>query len=350
MKKEEVKLEHLTDQDFSNFLSRCRSLNITKRDILMVTKYINKEGFSIEAFFTFHLQKNNFPRYGRQYNIEYISLRNNISHEEAHIYIEKFKKDKVTSKANFIKKHGTSIGKEKFKKFQETSRKSSSDKWFIDKYGDGWQIKKKESFQKRSKFCKIYWTDKGFSNEEAEIKVKEWQKSNAGVNREYWINQGLCSDEIDLIIRKINIQKGNGVRNRTFLKQKHGEVWKDIYQQRCKDYRINMEKLGIWIVSSLKDEWNQYRDLCTYYTKETVFDHNIKDIEYRSILFHLDHRYSIKQGFLDEIDPKIIGSIVNLQMLPAKVNCSKKEKCDITIKQLLRNYANYENSINKNKH
>jgi hypothetical protein len=42
---------------------------------------------------------------------------------------------------------------------------------------------------------------------------------------------------------------------------------------------------------------------------------------------HLDHKFSIVEGFLKNIDPKIIASKENLQMLPSTENISKGRKC-----------------------
>ncbi|HET8688734.1 MAG TPA: hypothetical protein VFM18_19125 [Methanosarcina sp.] len=50
--------------------------------------------------------------------------------------------------------------------------------------------------------------------------------------------------------------------------------------------------------------------------------------------YHLDHKYSITQGFLNRIPPEIIGHIANLEMLPHYENRAKYSKCSITIEQL----------------
>lgn len=52
--------------------------------------------------------------------------------------------------------------------------------------------------------------------------------------------------------------------------------------------------------------------------------------------WHLDHAYSVKQGFLNDVSPEIIGHICNLRMIPAKDNIIKKEGCSITLTELLR--------------
>lgn len=49
---------------------------------------------------------------------------------------------------------------------------------------------------------------------------------------------------------------------------------------------------------------------------------------------HLDHKLSILEGFIQCVDPLLIGSIHNLQMLSGKANRKKSYKSSITITQL----------------
>lgn len=58
----------------------------------------------------------------------------------------------------------------------------------------------------------------------------------------------------------------------------------------------------------------------------------------RNRKYHLDHKYSIYQGFIDNIDPKIIGSIHNLQMMGFDKNISKGMNCSITKEELISEY------------
>jgi len=55
---------------------------------------------------------------------------------------------------------------------------------------------------------------------------------------------------------------------------------------------------------------------------------------------HIDHIYSIHMGFKNNINPKIIGSYINLQILSLKNNLSKNKKCDITLSELKERYEN----------
>lgn len=51
--------------------------------------------------------------------------------------------------------------------------------------------------------------------------------------------------------------------------------------------------------------------------------------------YHIDHKFSIREGFEENIPPEIIGSLKNLEMIPGRKNCSKNSKCSITKEELL---------------
>lgn len=61
------------------------------------------------------------------------------------------------------------------------------------------------------------------------------------------------------------------------------------------------------------------------------------------VQFHVDHKFSKHEGYINNIDPRIIGHVVNLQWLLAENNCSKRTDCSITKEKLLTEYYHYEN-------
>ena len=64
-------------------------------------------------------------------------------------------------------------------------------------------------------------------------------------------------------------------------------------------------------------------------------------------MYHLDHKFSIVEGFKQNIPPYIIGHINNLEMLIGRNNLVKNRKCsidkDVLIDSIL---GNSETSIN----
>lgn len=51
--------------------------------------------------------------------------------------------------------------------------------------------------------------------------------------------------------------------------------------------------------------------------------------------YHLDHKYSILEGFKKGIDTYVIGNIFNLEFIPWEENIRKNFNCSITIEELL---------------
>jgi hypothetical protein len=56
---------------------------------------------------------------------------------------------------------------------------------------------------------------------------------------------------------------------------------------------------------------------------------------------HLDHIYSISQGFKDRVNPFWIAHPCNLQMLKARENKKKNAKCGHTIEELINKISDF---------
>ncbi len=84
-------------------------------------------------------------------------------------------------------------------------------------------------------------------------------------------------------------------------------------------------------------EYENYRRAVWKISNQQFVEHyykinptNIK----RGPKFHLDHKYSIQQGWQNNVLPEIIGGWKNLQLLPAKHNQSKSNKCSVTLESI----------------
>lgn len=56
--------------------------------------------------------------------------------------------------------------------------------------------------------------------------------------------------------------------------------------------------------------------------------------------FSPDHKFSIIEGFKNNISPEIIGNIVNLEFILASENLSKNSCCSIDKEELFKLYNN----------
>lgn len=279
-----------------------------------------------------------------QYEPEYWMYRRNISYDEAVELIKQNKIDNGQTKEAFIKRHGEERGLEMYEKFRLTSAYSSSDEWFKEKYGETWEEEKAYAMKRKSKRTVEYWTYRGYSLEDAKIEVSKYQRSTSGVHREYYRQKGYSEDEISVILSKIDKKKLNHKRNTNYLREKYPDTWQEIYLEVSEKYRKRMEELGVWIENDIVDDFKKYKTLVIRYTNQSLlfYGETIENLELRSREFQLDHKYSIKMGFINNIPAEIIGSIVNLEMLPGSINGSKQHKCSITKTHLLTEYKKFK--------
>lgn len=62
---------------------------------------------------------------------------------------------------------------------------------------------------------------------------------------------------------------------------------------------------------------------------------NPKNLQKGVTTYHIDHKYSIYEGFKNNVDFKVIASKENLQIIKASENLSKQSNCSITLHELL---------------
>jgi len=96
-----------------------------------------------------------------------------------------------------------------------------------------------------------------------------------------------------------------------------------------------------------KTDPKELSDYQKYYRKVLIetgknlrlYGNKINNLNLRGIKhnYQLDHKYSIKMGFKNNIDPKIIGNWKNLEIISTNENIHKKIKCSISLEQLVSN-------------
>lgn len=93
------------------------------------------------------------------------------------------------------------------------------------------------------------------------------------------------------------------------------------------------------VEQAMSDPTNQskYYQAVTYITEMNYqrYKHQIDPDSKRGKGYHLDHKFSIKAGYINNVSPNIIGHYQNLELLPANQNLKKNAKCSITLTQLL---------------
>jgi len=95
----------------------------------------------------------------------------------------------------------------------------------------------------------------------------------------------------------------------------------------------------------------EYFSLVTKITHRSYTKHidEIDPLRLRGESYHLDHRVSKLEGYLNNIPPQIIGDVSNLEIIPASTNMSKLHHSSITISELYESYnQRYESSHKPN--
>ena len=122
--------------------------------------------------------------------------------------------------------------------------------------------------------------------------------------------------------------------------------------------RRKAERNGFWVP---REEWTERKVYDTNVHEitwsqmrkfaELKFGSNIWDRIKESRKLHqtewltVDHRYSRNQGFLEKLDPGIIGHICNLEILTFSENRNKWSSCSITISELKEEIEKFNKNI-----
>jgi hypothetical protein len=122
-------------------------------------------------------------------------------------------------------------------------------------------------------------------------------------------------------------------------------------------YKLNIEdriaktrntniKNGRWLSDDDRLPFDLYKRTVWKETNKSIRIHNMKSIfSNRSRQgHHLDHIYSIYDGFINNVPHHIVGHVTNLQLLFSKKNQSKQSNSWHTLDELLNKIKNFENN------
>ncbi len=228
---------------------------------------------------------------GFLYNRDYISKKNNISLEEADLYINKFKEKKATNIDGFIKRHGEERGNKIFENFKKTSKHTLGK--YLELYGisDG-NKKWNEYINKKSvtsAFNKNFWVSKGFSEKDAIEKVK-FISDNSSLD--YFRRKYKCED-----IAKKEFIKYHRKRNVKFNNASKESL---IYFERLTNILIEngfKNKDILYGIEGIKSEHYIFNERGWYLYDYTILSHKII-IEYHGERWHPNpNRMSIEEWY-----------------------------------------------------
>lgn len=290
------------------------------------------------------------------YNKEYISKLYNITLEAAGEQIAKTKANKSTSLEKFIARHGQEEGSRLFHKFVGTSNWRPG---FLQAYGKDQLDYKNKTCTKRST---AYWLTRGYNEDAAKKAVSKHQRENSGVHPDFYRKQGFLEDQINAVLTSINARKDSRTSIKiTFIETYGYPTWEEVYQNFCKlnndcrsPYFFKRKYGDLWEIKYLEARakwktfdpalvpaWLDYKERCWFETRIqlAINPDKIEDISKRGIDFHLDHIYSVFDGFKNDVDPKVIGHYTNLRIITARENLSKNTRSDKSKEDLLSDYS-----------
>lgn len=129
-------------------------------------------------------------------------------------------------------------------------------------------------------------------------------------------------------------------------REKVTEAVRSIKIENMENWLSVMEDRGHFTPIDEKDDWSAYKQKVWYHTRKNDLtsldgcEKRGRGCDYKS--YHLDHIYSITDGYNNNIKPEIIGSIYNLRFIPSIENQKKYNKSEIEIEKLKELY--YGNS------
>lgn len=123
-------------------------------------------------------------------------------------------------------------------------------------------------------------------------------------------------------------------------KQTLGEDGLDSYERGYRKKKKILEEQGVWLSDDKVSDFRKYSRLVRRLTNKQDIS-NLSNAELRGVnTFHLDHKLSIYDGFINNMPTFVISAVVNLVMLPRKVNQCKGRNSSITKDELLKLYYN----------
>jgi len=181
----------------------------------------------------------------------------------------------------------------------------------------------------------VYWQNKGFSLLEAKAKVRQWQSEMSPRTVHYWIERGFSHDEAKK--RVSEYQSHNSISQ---LAKRYNCTESQALELQELIYKQNADGL---IYRNKTDDKNKMKFLLYSSKVRIISEANYR--RYKNIIdprnlrgrdYHMDHAYSVFNGYLKSVPPEIIGSRYNLHIIKKTDNIIKKNNNSITLRELYK--------------
>jgi len=261
-----------------------------------------------------------FERYGVYDFLNSEQNRHNM-YDENGVHKARSKETNEKRKQTLLERYGTTdnfkINNGREKSNSKEGREKSK-QTLLKNYGvtSTWELQKTKETIKKTNLEK-YGETCYLKTDEFKEKLKNHNLEKYGV--EYYFN----SDDYKIKSKTTSLKKYNSeyYLSSELRKQREIESSHWISDEDRTEYELYC--LNVWRITN-KQDLESLKD----------FDKRGR-IDLNPDAYHIDHKFSIREGFEENIPPEIIGSLKNLEMIPGRKNCSKNSKCSITKEELL---------------
>lgn len=236
----------------------------------------------------------------------------------------------------------------KCKKFKEYKKNILTKEYLIDEYinkeRSAIEIAQQHNLQSASsilKLCTLYnIKTRNISESKNEREKEKRYKTNL---KKYGCHHNFCSIHPSRIQWEEKMFIEEGIVNVFQRQSVVDQITKKKYERGYiipREYKTNkLEKYYADVWYHTGKNFNQFYN-----------DINPNNYKRGRKTYHLDHKISILFGYLNDIDPEIIGHRCNLEMLYYKENIKKQANCSLSLNELLERIDELEklNEDNEN--
>lgn len=220
----------------------------------------------------------------------------------------------------------------------------------MEKYGVPHPAQLDEIKQKMKETTKErYGCDYYSQSEDYKLKTKNTCKVKYGVD--YWLqapeNKEMIREVCESKYNVKNISQVEKIKEKKCQKAQEKYGVNNVSQSeeiKIKKYKTALNH-GFILPKEMKDDYQRYKDTVAKLTEKTYFKY-IEEINPKRLnrgvsnnSHHLDHKFSIFQGFLENIPEEVIASKINLELINARDNRSKGKNCSWTKEDLLNQFS-----------
>jgi len=182
-----------------------------------------------------------------------------------------------------------------------------------------------------------------------ELNKKTSGKANGSIDKREKHSE-LMKKENPMFIKEYRnkvVKITSSYKYKKMMSEKLEKMWEESsFIKKTKDGRI---RSGCQIPDKDVTEFRKYYNKVYHYTRKSIKKYNDiinpenKPIGIKNGFYNIDHIYSIFDGFTNNISPIIIGSYINLQVMPWIENLKKNKNSWLTEKELINRYNKNEN-------